>query len=320
VLDSKELDVTGTLECGEAVPCAAPDASDMNFELTVPDVDRAEPPCGGLHGWPDTKLVRTGGSQAAQFTPQGTPASTQDRWIMIDTILDLLQGQVPDQPAFQPPSMTAISRLSQVSPDAPNLCPQQNIVAALSLAVNDALLGSHQRLERFLPSDPTIEQLLQARGAANNMAREPARLYLRYLYSAILTWAADRGAIKWSIRKRPPTALPKWRFARVKEYIDLHIEEPIRLADLAKVAGLSRMHFAAQFRAYRGISPCEFVMMQRMRRAQVLLGDPLKTLAEVAFSVGFQPQAHFTTVFHRFVGNTPGCWRKTQPRETTHLA
>jgi AraC-like DNA-binding protein len=312
--------MTGTLECGESVVCPVSDAADMNFELTVSDVDRAELSYGGLRGRADTNLVRNGGSQAAQFTSPGTPASTQDRWIMIDTILDMLQGQVPEQPAFQPPSMTAISRLSQVSPRAPNPCPQPNIVAALSLAVNDALLGSPQRLERFLPSDPTIEQLLQARAAANAMAREPARLYLRYLYSAILTWAAERDAIKWSVRKRPPTALPKWRFARVKEYIDLHIEEPIRLADLAKVAGLSRMHFAAQFRTYTGISPCKFVMMQRMRRAQVLLGNPQKTLAEVAFSVGFQTQAHFTTVFHRIVGNTPGCWRRTQPRETTHLA
>jgi hypothetical protein len=119
--------------------------------------------------------------------------------------------------------------LSRVTPRALNPGPHEQLIAALSLAVSDALSGSPQRLERFLPSDPTVEQLLQARGAANEMAREPARLYLRFLYSAVLTWAMARETIKWPVRQRPLTPLPKWRFARVKEYIDSHIEEPIRL-------------------------------------------------------------------------------------------
>jgi AraC family transcriptional regulator len=174
-------------------------------------------------------------------------------------------------------------------------------------------------LERLLPSDPMIEQLLRARSAANEMAREPARLYLRCLYAAILTWAAARKTIKCPFRQHAVTQLAKWRFARVRKYIDLHIEEPIRLQDLAKAAGLSRMHFAAQFREYTGISPGKFVTMQRIHHAKVLLGDPMRTLADVAFSVGFRTQAHFTTVFPRVVGNTPNCWRKALPREDAKL-
>ena len=151
------------------------------------------------------------------------------------------------------------------------------------------------------------------------MAREPAQLYLRFLYSAILTWAVARETIKCSAQQRPVIPLPKWRFARVKQYIELHIGEPIRLHDLAKAAGLSRMHFAAQFREYAGVSPCEFVRMQRIRRAQDLLGDPRNTVIDVALSVGFLSQAHFTTVFHRFVGDTPNCWRKALSGENTKM-
>jgi hypothetical protein len=82
-----------------------------------------------------------------------------------------------------------------------------NSVAALSLAVNEAV------------SDPTAEQLLQAGCAANAMASEPGRLYLRFIYSAILTSAVARETIKSSLRQRPLSPLPKWRFARVREYI-----------------------------------------------------------------------------------------------------
>jgi AraC family transcriptional regulator len=43
--------------------------------------------------------------------------------------------------------------------------------------------------------------------------------------------------------------LPKWRPRRLEEYVRMNFDRPLSLADLAKVAGLSRMHFAAQFRA-----------------------------------------------------------------------
>jgi AraC-like DNA-binding protein len=243
---------------------------------------------------------------------------TRDRWMTIDSIFEMVGRQVSDCPVH-PPGITVIGMLSRVNPDMSKPSAPEDFVGTLSLAVNEALLGSPRRFERFLPSDPMIEQLLQARSAANEMAREPAQLYLRFLYSAILTWVAARKTILWSVQHRPLTPLPKWRFARVRDYVDLHIEEAIRLQDLAKAAGLSQMHFAAQFRAYTGISPCKFVMMQRIRQAQVLLGDPRNALVDVALRVGFRTQAHFTTVFHRFVGNTPNCWRKALSRENTKM-
>jgi AraC-like DNA-binding protein len=240
----------------------------------------------------------------------------RDRLVTIDAILNVVGGLVPDHSVHRPSRTTESGVLSLVSHHLPNPRPEEMFAAALSLAVTDALLGSPRRLEQLLPPDPTIEQLLQARGAANEMAREPARHYLRGLHLAILTWAMARNAVKLSAQQRL-TPLPKWRFARVTEYIDLHIEESIRLDDLAKAAGLSRMHFAAQFRAYTEISPCKFVMMQRMRHAQALLSDPRNTVVDVALRVGFRTQAHFTTMFHRFVGNTPHRWRSAVLRRHT---
>jgi AraC family transcriptional regulator len=69
------------------------------------------------------------------------------------------------------------------------------------------------------------------------------------------------------------------------------------------------MHFAAQFRLATGIRPHEFVLRRRVARSQQLLAETHATLVEIALSVGFQTQAHFTTVFKRFVGDTPRQWR-----------
>ncbi len=113
-----------------------------------------------------------------------------------------------------------------------------------------------------------------------------------------------------ALRRRSRAPLPIWRLRRVEAYIDTNIEGPVTLADLAGVARLSRMHFAAQFRAATGMRPHEFLLRRRIDHSQVMLADPRAKLAEVALSVGFQTQAHFTTVFKRFVGDTPHRWRQ----------
>jgi AraC-like DNA-binding protein len=122
-------------------------------------------------------------------------------------------------------------------------------------------------------------------------------------------------------RNQPPSsrrvtlALQSWRLSRVQKYVRTHISNSIRLADLANVAGFTRMYFAAQFRARTGIRPHEYVIRERIARAQTLLMMPQNKTVEVSLSVGFASQAHFTTVFRRYVGITPHRWRVLQNTE-----
>jgi AraC-like DNA-binding protein len=106
------------------------------------------------------------------------------------------------------------------------------------------------------------------------------------------------------------TPLQKWRMKRVTDHVDAHLSRRITLADMAAAAGLTRMHFAAQFRASTGMRPHDFVLQRRIERAQELLRNPELALVDVALSVGFQTQAHFTTVFKHFAGGTPHRWRR----------
>jgi AraC family transcriptional regulator len=115
-------------------------------------------------------------------------------------------------------------------------------------------------------------------------------------------------------KKRAVAAFPKWRLMRVLRYIETNIGEPITLANLAATVGLSRMYFAKQFRATTGIRPHEFVLRKRIERAQQLLMATSDALVDIALSVGFQTQAHFTTVFKKITGVTPYQWRLEQPR------
>ena len=106
------------------------------------------------------------------------------------------------------------------------------------------------------------------------------------------------------------TPLQKWRMKRVTDHVEAHLSRRITLADMAAAAGLTRMHFAAQFRTATGLRPHDFVLQRRVERAQGSLRNPELALVDVALSVGFQTQAHFTTVFKRFAGGTPHRWRR----------
>ncbi len=107
-------------------------------------------------------------------------------------------------------------------------------------------------------------------------------------------------------------ALPKWRLRRVQEHLIRNLAEPISLADLADAAGLSRMHFAAQFRVATGCRPHDYLLQHRIECAKQMLAGTETPLVEVALSVGFQTQSHFSTVFKRLAGDTPARWQRSQ--------
>lgn len=104
--------------------------------------------------------------------------------------------------------------------------------------------------------------------------------------------------------------LPGWRLERVLAFVDANLDAPLRLADLAAVAGLSRMYFAGQFRAATGLKPHEFVLDRRIAQSKRSMTDGAATLVEIALDAGFQSQAHFCTIFKRLTGTTPSDWRR----------
>lgn len=114
-----------------------------------------------------------------------------------------------------------------------------------------------------------------------------------------------------SAPERSRSPLPTWRLKRVVQHIDAHLQGRITLGEMAAVAGLTRMHFAAQFRRATGMSPHGYLLQRRVERAKALLGDTGRPLVDIALSVGFGTQPHFTTVFKRFAGQTPHRWRQS---------
>lgn len=158
-------------------------------------------------------------------------------------------------------------------------------------------------------TDPVVKRLTAALALASERGSEFDGLYAEAVRLAIVTRILSLQNVAESTLNRQAAPLQKWRLKRVLDYIKTHYSDTIRLKDLAKAAGLSRMHFAAQFRIATGVRPREFIVQHRIEMSRRLLAETNDSVVEIALAVGFQSQSHFTTVFRQCVGETPSRWR-----------
>ena len=99
---------------------------------------------------------------------------------------------------------------------------------------------------------------------------------------------------------------------RVREYVEVHLDETIELSMLARVAGLSVHHFARQFKQSAGVTPHVYLTQKRVERAQEMLVQTDLSLAEIALAVGFFDQGHLARHFRHMLGTTPREFRWSQ--------
>lgn len=177
---------------------------------------------------------------------------------------------------------------------------------ALDLPPQSVVLGANANPSR----DPMLERLACALLGADQLGGSFGQLYADCIGIAIVTRLAS--ARQAAVGERPKVSeLARWRLKRAIDHVEARLAEPISLADMASAAGLTRMHFAAQFKAATGLRPHEYLLRRRIERAQDMLGRTGMSLVDVALSVGFQTQSHFTAVFKRFVGQPPHAWRRS---------
>jgi AraC-like DNA-binding protein len=97
---------------------------------------------------------------------------------------------------------------------------------------------------------------------------------------------------------------------RARDHIDRHYAEPLDLASLAAVAGISRYHFQRLFTATYGVSPAAHLSQRRVERAQDLLRATNLTVTEVCHLVGFSSLGSFSSRFRELVGETPSVFQR----------
>ena len=93
-------------------------------------------------------------------------------------------------------------------------------------------------------------------------------------------------------------------------WIDANAHEPIDLESAAGEFGLSPFHFLRLFARVLGVTPHQYLIRSRLRRAARLLAEDTRPITEIAFSVGFGDLSNFVRTFHRAAGVSPRGFRR----------
>jgi AraC-like DNA-binding protein len=112
-------------------------------------------------------------------------------------------------------------------------------------------------------------------------------------------------------RAAPPLrARERRRVVEAALRIDAACEEPIDLSRAARDAGLSPFHFLRLFAQVLRVTPHQYLVRSRLRRAARLLADDQRPITDVAFDVGFGDLSNFVRTFHRAAGVSPRGFRR----------
>ncbi|MBW4655976.1 MAG: AraC family transcriptional regulator [Kaiparowitsia implicata GSE-PSE-MK54-09C] len=108
-----------------------------------------------------------------------------------------------------------------------------------------------------------------------------------------------------------PGGLTQRQLLRVLDYIHEHLDQAIKLADLAHLLGISHFHFSRMFKQSTGVAPYQYLLLQRVERAKQLLTHTDQSIVDIAFQCGFNSHSHLSKQFRQLTGTTPTAFRAT---------
>jgi AraC family transcriptional regulator len=99
------------------------------------------------------------------------------------------------------------------------------------------------------------------------------------------------------------------RIADVVGHLATHTSDRHSLAELARVAGISRYHFLRTFRSVTGVTPHQWLLRARLRDAADRLVACADPITDIALDVGFDDLSNFIRSFHTEFGISPRKYR-----------
>jgi AraC family transcriptional regulator len=179
-----------------------------------------------------------------------------------------------------------------------------HISASALSRINDGKLPQYEA--RSQVRDPTFVQL-----AVNlhEIAEADETILKMYRDTMMFALAAHVNHVWGGVRRELLTQRVDSRIRRAIDYIEAHLETDISLEKLASVAAMSPYHFSRIFKSATGLPPHRFLASRRINRAKPLLKTTNLPIVEIAYRVGYADVSHFTQLFKRITGGTPGNFR-----------
>lgn len=168
------------------------------------------------------------------------------------------------------------------------------------------LEASHvELLSTISARDPQIEAIARLFQAELNTDGMGGQLYAESLMQVLLIHILRQYCTFQPRMQNDVGGLPKSQLQPVLDYIHSYLGQPLQLAELATVAGISQYHFCRLFKHSLGVAPYQYVLQKRMEKAKELLQQDEYTIAEISLLVGCTDQSRFARHFKKYFGVTP---------------
>jgi AraC-like DNA-binding protein len=148
-----------------------------------------------------------------------------------------------------------------------------------------------------------LGELVNAAGhARSDVGLDEAALMFVARFIEIVTGRDDRAP--------DAPARDRRRAVEAAVWLDAHAHEPVDLERTSREAGVSAYHFLRLFTRVVGVTPHQYLVRARLRRAAQLLSDNDQSVTDVALDVGFGDVSNFVRTFHRAAGVSPRRFRQ----------
>jgi AraC-like DNA-binding protein len=147
----------------------------------------------------------------------------------------------------------------------------------------------------------TVRAALAGEAASRRDSLEEVALELA---GAVVSTVSDTSG-----RTRTNQLGSEWRIARALQQMEAGGEQGVSVVELARRAGLSSYHFLRTFKQTIGVTPHQWLIRTRLRRAAEFLIHSRKPITEIALDVGFDDLSNFIRSFRSEFGVSPRRYR-----------
>jgi AraC family transcriptional regulator len=154
-------------------------------------------------------------------------------------------------------------------------------------------------------NDPFLAQLYRALYTASKNAQHVEPIFVESLVVSMVIHLATQYATHGRKVFAPKGKLGSAQLKKIIDYVRSFTHANISLTDLASCVHLSPFHFSRLFRQTLGISPYQYVLRMKIEHAKKMIIHYNGSLSEIAYTLNFTDQAHFSNVFKKVTGICP---------------
>lgn len=201
--------------------------------------------------------------------------------------------------------LPAAARVERASPEKPYLCMALGIDPdCLAALLPDVPVKEEARLSSFAVS-PVTGDLVAACGRLLGLLDRPEDIpVLAPLFEREILYRLLQGPQGAAMRQIASAGSRLSQVRRAIAWLKTHFAEPMRIGDLAHMAGMSPASFHRHFKAATAMSPLQFQKALRLQEARRLLATNADA-ARTAFAVGYESPSQFSREYARAFGLPP---------------